>query len=55
MSDSFIELIENHKQTSGIKVKKIKENNNIKINPFKESEDTDEVTKNENMKKNLSD
>ena len=54
MSDSFIELIENHKQTSGIKVKKIKENNNIKINPFNESEDNDEVTKNENMKKNLS-
>ena len=40
MSDSFIELEENHKQNSGIK--KIKEDNDIKTNIFNENDDINE-------------
>ena len=50
MSDSFIELEENHKQNSGIK--KIKEDNDIKTNIFNENDDINEESKNKDMKKN---
>ena len=52
MSDSFIELEENHKQNSGIKIKKIKEDNDIKTNIFNENDDINEESKNKDMKKN---
>ena len=52
MSDSFIELEENHKQNSGIKIKKIKEHNDIKTNIFNENDDINEESKNKDMKKN---
>ena len=52
MSDSFIELEENHKQNSGMKIKKIKEDNDIKTNIFNENDDINEESKNKDMKKN---
>ena len=56
MSDSFLELVESHQQSSGVKSIKLKSdnNNNMQTSMFTEKDSKINEPKNKNQKKNLS-
>ena len=54
ISDSFLELVQSHQESSGVKSLKLKNDNNIQTSIFNEKESKINEPKNKNQKKNLS-